>query len=53
MVKGWRGYEKIVLALAYIFPLEARNLNEQAGLPLTPFMVAMLFLVVLTRAAKD
>jgi hypothetical protein len=53
MVKGWRAYEKIVLALAYIFPLEARNLNEQAGLPLTPFMVAMLFLVVLTRAAKD
>jgi hypothetical protein len=49
-VRGWRAWEKLLLCALLLFPLEARNCNAHLGLPLTPFLVALLLACVIARA---
>jgi hypothetical protein len=47
--QGWRPWEKIVLLAMYAFPQEARNCNMALGLPLSPFVTAAFFAVIVGR----
>lgn len=50
---GWRPWEKILLCLGYMLPLEARNLNAQVGVPLMPVLLVCLLAVVVARLRRD
>jgi len=52
MRTGFRDWEKITLAAAFVLPAVSRTLATQAHLPLAPFVLAALFAVVLRRAAS-
>ena len=47
---GWLAWEKCVLGLLYLFPLEARNFNLHLGLPVAPALLATLLWIVAKRA---
>ncbi len=47
---GWLAWEKCVLGLLYLFPLEARNFNLHLGLPIAPALLGALLWVVAWRA---
>jgi hypothetical protein len=46
---GWLGWEKLLAAAAFIWPLGARVLTQD-GAPLGPFILLALFCIVLRRA---
>ena len=50
---GWRPWEKSLLAILYFYPIEARNMSLHLGLPATPFLVAALLALILTRSRSD
>ena len=50
---GWRPWEKILLGLLYMYPLEARNLNLHLGLPVAPLLLAGFLAVLATRIARE
>ncbi len=49
---GWLPWEKSLLAVLYVYPLEARNLNVQLGIPVAPFLVAALFGTIVARTCR-
>ena len=49
---GWRDWEKLTLAAAYVVPLVARLLNVTAGLPIAPLMLTALLAVIVRRARE-
>jgi hypothetical protein len=50
---GFRDWEKLVLAAAFILPAVSRTLATQIHLPLAPFVLAALFALVLRRGAES
>jgi hypothetical protein len=50
---GFLPWEKLVLAAAFILPLVSRTLASSLGLPLAPFVLAALFLLVVRRARSE
>jgi hypothetical protein len=50
---GFLPWEKIVLAAAFILPLVSRSLAMQAGIPVAPLVLGLLFLLVVRRARSD
>jgi hypothetical protein len=50
LADGFRPWEKSLLAAAFVLPLVARLLAQGAHLPLTPVLLAALFVAVLRRA---
>ncbi len=46
---GFRPWEKTVVLVAFVLPLVARSLADQVHLPLTPFVLLALYLVILRR----
>ena len=49
--KGFLGWEKTVLVATFVLPAVSRMLAADARLPLAPFVMAALFVVILRRAA--
>jgi alpha-1,2-mannosyltransferase len=49
---GFLPWEKIVLAAAFVLPLASRSIATYAGIPLAPFVVAAVFVLVLRRASE-
>jgi len=49
-VRGWRSYERSVLALTWVMPLAAAGLAHAVGLQIGPACVAALFLIATRRA---
>jgi hypothetical protein len=52
LATGFRAYEKTALAAAFLLPAYARPLAENLHLPLSPFVIAALALVLLRRMAS-
>ena len=50
---GWRPWERLLLAILYFYPIEARNMSLHLDLPATPFLVAALLAVILARSRCD
>ncbi len=48
---GWRDWERLAAAAAYVGPLLLRMLNVSAGLPLAPVLLAGFLAVITARAA--
>jgi hypothetical protein len=46
---GFKPWEKLVLAAAFVLPLVSRSLALTIGLPLGPFVIGALFILVLRR----
>jgi len=51
--RGFRPWEKSVLALAYVLPLVARPIALATGVPIAPFILAALALAVARAAFPD
>jgi len=49
--KGWRPWEKITLALLYLFPLAARSL-DLSGIPLAPALIVALLVLMAGRLGE-
>lgn len=49
---GWRHWEKLAVAVAFVAPLIARPLAISTGVPIIPLAVGLLFAVVVRRAAR-
>jgi hypothetical protein len=52
-VQDFRSWEKLILALAFVAPAFARPLAMTAGVPIMPFILVALFVVLLRRASED
>jgi hypothetical protein len=52
-VTGWRPWEKVIAALAFLWPLVARVLTQQAQLPLGPMILVALFWLVCRRGSRE
>ncbi len=50
-IGGWLAWEKCLLGLLYLFPLEARNLNLSLHVPIAPAILISLLAVITTREA--
>jgi alpha-1,2-mannosyltransferase len=53
MRTGFRDWEKLILAAAFVLPAVSRTLAAQAHLPLAPFVLAALFTLIVRRGAVD
>jgi alpha-1,2-mannosyltransferase len=49
---GFLPWEKIILAVAFILPLASRSIATYAGIPVAPFVIAAVFVLVLRRASE-
>jgi alpha-1,2-mannosyltransferase len=49
---GFLPWEKIILAIAFVLPVASRSIATYAGVPLAPFVIAAVFVLVLRRASE-
>jgi alpha-1,2-mannosyltransferase len=49
---GFPPWEKIILAAAFVLPAVSRSIATYAGVPLSPFVIAGVFALVLRRAGE-
>jgi alpha-1,2-mannosyltransferase len=49
---GFRPWEKLVLALAFVLPLMSRSVASTIGLPLAPIVIGAVFVLVLRRGLE-
>ena len=48
-LRGWAPWEKLLLGVLYLYPLEARNLNLVLHAPIAPLLFAALLALILRR----
>jgi hypothetical protein len=51
--RGFRGFEKTILAALWLLPLIARTVAEATAIPLAVPLMLIAFVLLLARAAED